>query len=63
MVKAWALAIEALQGSVVSITDDHGTTTGDCFVEAVRRPANALRAEVGNGGYLGTLTVACERLS
>ena len=54
-VESWILSIEALQGEVVSITDDHDTVHANCLVVRVGLPVRT--AEQGYGGVRGQILI------
>jgi len=54
-VLAWARLIEALQGTLVAVVNDWGSTTSAFLIESVAGPEMA--AELGYGGARGELRI------
>ena len=57
-VTAWILSIEALQGSIVTIIDDHGMSYLNNFVERVSQPEKTAAVYGGVHGVMGRLTLS-----
>jgi len=56
----WFAAIESMQGSVITIINDHATTTYSCLLESVsglQKRAAWMAAGLGSAGRRGEVTI------